>query len=362
MQLYFTYFHPQHPILHRTTFEKSVRGGTVIKVLWHAVQAIAARYGPSPSMPPPASQKQQVPDSAAATTAAATLDAADESVGDATMDVDDSAKEKTAAGRQKQARRLQPNEFGRAYAELVRAMLPEATRTPTIEVIQALYLLSEHKFGMGDWLEGSTYWGTAVRMFNQLQLHMTDEAFQFPAYTSHLGLHESAVSPLTCKQSPANYASEMRKPTLNNETWIRREMERRMRWVLFESERMHSLAGGSPPLVTLEAGWVHMPCSDALWELAAPRRAAEYERLLLHMGRYYVDTGGSLRIEMAPDAASIASSQAVTGPPSANELSVDEGSDPEEKPRAKPAPSTPSGRSAAKSGDGATAQGLRRTT
>ncbi|KAJ1891676.1 hypothetical protein LPJ81_005699, partial [Coemansia sp. IMI 209127] len=26
MQLYFTYFHPQHPILHRTTFEKSVRG------------------------------------------------------------------------------------------------------------------------------------------------------------------------------------------------------------------------------------------------------------------------------------------------------------------------------------------------
>ncbi|KAJ2397772.1 hypothetical protein GGI23_003421, partial [Coemansia sp. RSA 2559] len=363
MQLYFTYFHPQHPILHRTTFEKSVRNGTVTKVLWHAVQAIAARYGPSPTAPPPAPQKQQMPDNAAAEAApAVALDAADESVDDATMDVDGSAKEKTAAGRQKQARRLQPNEFGRAYAELVRVMLPEATRTPTIEVIQALYLLSEHKFGMGDWLEGSTYWGTAVRMFNQLQLHMTDEAFQFPAYTSHLGLHESAVSPLTCKQSPANYANEMRKPTLNNETWIRREMERRMRWVLFESERMHSLAGGSPPLVTLEAGWVHMPCSDALWELAAPRRAAEYERLLLHMGRYYVDTGGSLRIEMAPDAASIASSQAPTGPPSANELSADESSDPEKNARVKPAPSATSCRSTAKSGNGATAQGPRRTT
>ncbi|KAJ1668281.1 hypothetical protein IW140_000415 [Coemansia sp. RSA 1813] len=368
MQLYFTYFHPQHPILHRHTFEKSVRNGTVNKVLWHAVQAIAARYGPPPpSQSSLASQKQQVPDSAAADSNANTEDtqpAVDEGAGDAMMDVDDvpeSPKEQPTVRRQKRAKRLQPKEFGRVYAELVRAMLPEATRTPTIDVIQALYLLSEHQFGMGDWLEGSTYWGTAVRMFNQMQLHMTDEAFQFPAYTSHLGLHESAVSPLTCKQSPANYASEMRKPTLNNESWIRREMERRMRWVLFESERMHSLAGGSPPLVTLEAGWVHMPCSDALWELSAPRRAAEYERLLLHMGRYYVDTGGSLRIDMAPDAASIASSQAATAPPSANELSADEGSD-LEKTHAKLAPSATDDQSTSNSGNSANPRESRSTT
>ncbi|KAJ2157443.1 hypothetical protein GGF46_004504 [Coemansia sp. RSA 552] len=245
---YFEYFHPQHPVLHRHTFEKAVRDGTVSTVLWQAVQAIAARYGD---------------------------------------------QEKDAEGG---VARFQ---YGKRHAEMVRALLPEATRAPAIEAIQALYLLSEHQFGMGDWLEGSSYWGTAVRMFNQLQLHMTDEAFQFPAYTSHLGVHESAVSPLASRQSPAHYARAMRRPTLNNAAWIRREMERRMRWALFESGRAHALAGGSPPLVTLEAGWVHMPCSDALWDQPAPRRAAEYERLLLHMGRYYVDSGGSLRIDMA---------------------------------------------------------------
>ncbi|KAJ2522169.1 hypothetical protein H4217_000941 [Coemansia sp. RSA 1939] len=348
MQLYFTYFHPQHPILHRSTFEASVRNGSVNKVLWYAVQAIAMRYGP----PPPLSQSSQVAQEHQApinigaeqnrdaeSAKGEVRNSAADNVGDAMTDVeaglDSPMDQQSELGRQRRDQRRRPYEFGRKYADLVRAMLPEATRTPTIEVIQALYLLSEHQFGMGDWLEGSTYWGTAVRMFNQLQLHMTDEAFQFPAYTSHLGLHESAVSPLTCKQSPANYASEMRKPTLNNESWIRREMERRMRWVLFESERMHSLAGGSPPLVTLEAGWVHMPCSDGLWELPAPRRAAEYERLLLHMGRYYVDTGGSLRIDMAPDVASLASSQSATAPHSANELSADEGLGLDRKMRAK---------------------------
>ncbi|KAJ2609391.1 hypothetical protein H4S08_004069 [Coemansia sp. RSA 1365] len=259
VSLYFEYFHPQHPILHRHTFEESIQDGTVNRALWHAVQAIGARYGPPP---------------------------------------DDRAEPGDSATHSLQTQK--PYAYGVPYARLVRALLPEASRRPSIEVMQALYLLSEHQFGMGDWLSGSTYWGTAVRMFNQLQLHMTDEAYQFPAYTSHLGLHESAISPLTCQQSPAHYASEMRQPTLDNASWIKREMARRMRWALFESERMHSLAGGNPPLVTLEAGWVHMPCSDALWETRAPRRAAEYERLLLHMGRYYVDTGGSLRVDIAP--------------------------------------------------------------
>ncbi|KAJ2080194.1 hypothetical protein H4R24_003243 [Coemansia sp. RSA 988] len=268
VRLYFEYFHPQHPILHRHTFEKSIQGGTVSRALWHAVQAIGARYGPSP---------------------------------------DNEAQSVGGAIHPQQTQK--PYTYGMRYAKLVRALLPEASRRPSIEVIQALYLLSEHQFGMGDWLSGSTYWGTAVRMFNQLQLHMTDEAYQFPAYTSHLGLHESAISPLTCQQSPAHYASEMRRPTLDNASWIKREMARRMRWALFESERMHSLAGGSPPLVTLEAGWVHMPCSDALWETCAPRRAAEYERLLLHMGRYYVDTGGSLRVDIPPSQASEAANQ-----------------------------------------------------
>ncbi|KAJ2167381.1 hypothetical protein EV180_001524, partial [Coemansia sp. RSA 518] len=304
MRLYFEYFHPQHPILHRHTFEKAVRDGTVSKVLWHAVQAIAARYGPPPEGTVAKSLESPKPDSTADHGDAM---AVAEPIG---PDISD-----------KVHIQQRPYEYGTRYAELVRALLPEATRAPKIEVIQALFLLSEYRFGMGDWLEGSSYWGTAVRMFNQLQLHMTDEAFQFPAYTSHLGLHESAISPLTCTQSPAHYASEMRKPTLNNETWIRREMERRMRWALFESERLHSLAGGHPPLVTLEAGWAHMPCSDEIWELPAPRRAAEYERLLLHMGRYYVDTGGSLRIDMASEASASVSKAA-----SATE-SLDEASD-----------------------------------
>ncbi|KAI9505058.1 hypothetical protein BX070DRAFT_221381 [Coemansia spiralis] len=349
MQLYFAYFHPQHPILHRHTFEKAVREGTVNKVLWHAVQAIAARYGPSSLQ---LRRQTNTTDKVADEMPGAVVKDVQNSTepngsrDDTAMDVDDpsgnaaifipQSEEKMAdneketnklsKGKSEPAQRKQhPYEYGKPYAELVRAMLPEATRTLSIE------------FGMGDWLEGSSYWGTAVRMFNQLQLHMIDEAFQFPAYTSHLGLHESAISPLTSKQSPANYASEMRKPTLNNESWIKRELERRMRWVLFESERMHSLAGGHPPLVTLEAGWVHMPCSDAIWEMAAPRRAAEYERLLLHMGRYYVDTGGSLRIDIASDAASIPSSRVASISQSANESSVEETSDIEKQQNSKTA-------------------------
>ncbi|KAJ2224731.1 hypothetical protein IWW45_008024, partial [Coemansia sp. RSA 485] len=308
IQLYFRFFHPQHPVLHRHTFEKAVREGTVNKVLWHAVQAIAARYGPLPR-----SSSQPGDDDASKMT------------GNGVPGKPRSDSSAGTGSTKESGYRMRPYEYGKRYARLVRAMLPEATRTPSIEIIQALYLLSEHQFGMGDWLEGTTYWGTAVRMFNQLQLHMTDEAFQFPAYTSHLGLHESAISPLTCKQSPAHYASEMRKPTLNNESWIRRELERRMRWVLFESERMHTLAGGTPPLITLEAGWVHMPCSDAIWEMPNPRRAAEYERLLLHMGRYYVDTGGSLRIDMATSPTA-PSSQAVSRMQS-TQVSHDEVSD-----------------------------------
>ncbi|KAJ2065839.1 hypothetical protein GGI17_000108 [Coemansia sp. S146] len=244
LQWYFAYFHPQRPILHRATFERAVRSGTASPVLWLAVQAIAARYGP------------------------------------------------------RQAGPEQPFEYGRRFAQKARALLA-TTQEAALEVMQAAFLVSEHQFGVGDWIGGSSYWGTAARMFSQQQLHALDEAFQFPAYTSHLGLHESAISPLTCQQSPAHYAAGVRRPALSSAAWVVREQQRRLRWVLFDAERTHTLAGGAPPLVTLDAGWVHMPCSDALWDSEAPRRAAEHERLLLHMGRYYVDSGGSLRIDVA---------------------------------------------------------------
>ncbi|KAJ2733958.1 hypothetical protein IW152_002713 [Coemansia sp. BCRC 34962] len=243
LEWYFAYFHPQQPILHRATFERDVHSGKVSAVLWLAVRAIAARYGP-----------------------------------------------RRAGGEQ-------PFEYGRRFAERARALLA-TTQEASLEVMQAAFLVSEHQFGVGDWVGGSSYWGTAARMFSQQQLHALDEAFQFPAYTSHLGLHESAISPLTCQQSPAHYAAGVRRPALSSAAWIVREQQRRLRWALFDAERTHTLAGGAPPLVTLDAGWVHMPCSDALWESSAPRRAAEHERLLLHMGRYYVDSGGSLRIDV----------------------------------------------------------------
>ncbi|KAJ2698230.1 hypothetical protein H4218_003439 [Coemansia sp. IMI 209128] len=243
VERYFAYFHPQRPILHRATFERDLRGGRVSAVLWLAVQAIAARYGPA------------------------------------------------RAGGER------PFEYGRRLAERARALLA-TTQDASLETMQAAFLVSEHQFGAGDWVGGSSYWATAARMLSQQQLHALDEAFQFPAYTSHLGLHESAVSPLTCQQSPAHYAAGVRRPALSSAAWIVREQQRRLRWALFDAERTHTLAGGAPPLVTLDAGWVHMPCSDALWESAAPRRAAEHERLLLHMGRYYVDSGGSLRIDV----------------------------------------------------------------
>ncbi|KAJ2260661.1 hypothetical protein GGI01_002841 [Coemansia sp. RSA 376] len=245
LQWYFAYFHAQQPILHRATFERAVRGGTVSAVLWLAVRAIAARYGPG------------------------------------------------RAG-------ARPFEYGRRFAQRARALLA-ATQDASLEVMQAAFLVSEHQFGMGDWVGGSSYWATAARMFSQQQLHALDEAFQFPAYTSHLGLHESAISPLTSRQSPAHHAAGVRRPALSSAAWIQREQQRRLRWALFDAERTHTLAGGAPPLVTLDAGWVHMPCSDALWAAAEPRRAAEHERLLLHMGRYYVDSGGSLRIDAVPN-------------------------------------------------------------
>ncbi|KAJ2844928.1 hypothetical protein IWW36_004992, partial [Coemansia brasiliensis] len=112
IQLYFAHFHPQHPILHRHTFEKAVRDGTVSRVLWHSVQAIAARYGPAPAAEPVAKENA--------------------------MEVDGAEVEKQLRPT------LRPYEYGKRYAALARALLPEATRAPTIEAIQALYLLSEH--------------------------------------------------------------------------------------------------------------------------------------------------------------------------------------------------------------------------
>ncbi|KAJ2744123.1 hypothetical protein GGI20_003230 [Coemansia sp. BCRC 34301] len=241
LEWYFSYFHPQQPILHRPTFERAVRSGTASRVLWLAVRAIAARYGPA------------------------------------------------RAGER-------AFEYGRQFADQARAELAHST-SASLAVMQAAYLVAVFLFGIGDWVGGSSYWGTAARMFSQQQLHALDEAYQLPAFTSHLGLHESAVSPLTCRQSPAHCAAAIRRPALSSSDWIEREQQRRLRWALFDAERTHTLAGGSPPLVTLDAGWVHMPCSDSLWDSSSPRRAAEHERLLLHMGRYYVDSGGSLRID-----------------------------------------------------------------
>ncbi|KAJ2581945.1 hypothetical protein GGH95_001808, partial [Coemansia sp. RSA 1836] len=241
LRWYFTYFHPQQPILHRPTFEREVRGGTASRALWLAVQAIAARYGPARSG-------------------------------------------------------QRPHEYGRRYAAQACALLARSS-DQSLAAMQAAFLVAEFHFGAGDWARGSAYWGTAARMVSQQRLHALDEAFQQPAFTSHLGLHESAVSPLTCRQSPAHCAAGVRRPALSSGAWVMREQQRRLRWALVDAERTHALAGGAPPLVTLDAGWVHMPCSDALWDAVAPRRAAEHERLLLHMGRYYVDSGGSLRID-----------------------------------------------------------------
>ncbi|KAJ2833811.1 hypothetical protein GGI24_000681 [Coemansia furcata] len=243
LRWYFAYFHAQQPILHRPTFEQAVRSGTVSPVLWLAVRAIAARYGP------------------------------------------------------KQGGSARRFEYGRRFASKARALLGTAQEA-SLAVMQAAFLVALHQFGVGDWAGGSAYWGTAARMLSQQQLHALDEAFHFPAFTSHLGLHESAISALTSRQSPAHYAAGVRRAALSSAAWVEREQQRRLRWALFDAERTHTLAGGSPPLVTLDAGWAHMPCSDALWESRAPRRAAEHERLLLRMGRYYVDSGGSLRIDV----------------------------------------------------------------
>ncbi|KAJ2471033.1 hypothetical protein GGI02_002543 [Coemansia sp. RSA 2322] len=235
---YFACFHAQWPILHRATFERAVRDASAAAALVLAVLAIGARYAPG---------------------------------------------------------RGAPRERGRAYAAAGRALLGASA---ALAHVQAAFLLGEHAFGVGDALHGTALWGTAARLFNQRQLHLGDEAFQLPAYTSHLGLHESAISRVTCRQSPAHHGAAARRADAGGDgAWVAREQQRRMRWALVDAERLHGLAAGAPPVVTLAAGWAHMPCSDALWASPRPRAAAEAERLLLHMGRYYVDSGGTLRTE-----------------------------------------------------------------
>ncbi|KAJ1913014.1 hypothetical protein H4219_005385, partial [Mycoemilia scoparia] len=246
---YFKFFHPQHPILHRPTFERQVKNGTVDQLLWHCVQAIAGRF----------------------------------------------AKGNDGSDRK---HRVCPYEWGRRHASIAIAMLASASRKPTIETIQSFYLLSLHQLGCGNWMDGITFWGTAARIFNQMQLHMLDEAFTYPGYTSHLGEPESRISNMTKQQSPAHYGREKRLPTTTSEEWIRREMARRLRWKLFESERTFNIGTGRPPLVVLDPGWVFMPCSDKIWELVDPMGLGEQERTLLRICHFHVDASGSIRVEI----------------------------------------------------------------
>ncbi|KAJ1679907.1 hypothetical protein EV182_001081, partial [Spiromyces aspiralis] len=265
---YFTYFHPQQPILHRPTFEKQVRDGTVDLLLWHCVQAIAARYSvyrvATPEAPPQS---------------------------------DSHGRGKVEKGYIRSC----PFERGKDHAAVAIAMLASASRKPTIETIQSFYLLSLHQFGCGNWMDGITFWGTAARIFNQMQLHMLDEAFTYPGYTSHLGEPESRISELTKQQSPAHYGREKRLPATTREEWISREMARRLRWKLFEAERTFNIGTGRPPLVVLDPGWVHMPCSDDIWEMENPMTLGEQERTLLRVCNFYIDASWSIRVNIPDD-------------------------------------------------------------
>ncbi|KAJ1847105.1 hypothetical protein LPJ70_001709 [Coemansia sp. RSA 2708] len=217
---YFAYVQPWFPILHRPTFERQVAEGRVDRLLYCAVQALAARF----------------------------LDA-------------------SASGGKRKRRR--PWRRGQRFARRARALLPAALRQATLATLQAVALLSLHASVSGAWQEGAAYEKLAVQLAFIGQYHLLDEEFLLPPVTNNMGVYEAGWS---------EHSHPARLEVLSRPGGVLdHEQRRRAWWAVFQLERFNGLAMGRPPIIKPGWHWVWLPCSEALWARADPQGPLAWE-------------------------------------------------------------------------------------
>ncbi|KAJ2774401.1 hypothetical protein IWQ56_000595 [Coemansia nantahalensis] len=228
IRAYFEYVQPWFPILHRPTFERQVVEGRVDRMLYYAVQAIAARF---------------------------------RTTGDATQ--------------KKGSKR--PYKRGRRYARAARALLPDSLRDAQLSTLQAITILALYMSVSGHWQEGAALENLAVQLAFIGQYNVLDEEFLLPPVANNMGMYETGWS---------EHSQPARLEVLSRPGGILdHEQRRRVWWSIFQLERFNGLAMGRPPIIKPGWHWVWLPCSEELWATENPAGPLAWEMGLADPGR-----------------------------------------------------------------------------
>ncbi|KAJ2676032.1 hypothetical protein IWW42_000701 [Coemansia sp. RSA 1085] len=239
IRAYFTYVHPWFPILHKPTFERQVAEGRVDRVLFCAVQAIAARFRDASAV--------------------------------------------SLKGRR-------PYRRGQRYARRAKELLPEALKQAQLSTLQAVVLLALYMSVSGQWQEGAAYERLAVQLAFIGQYHLLDEEFLLPPVTNNMGVYEAGWS---------EHSHPARLEVLSRPGGIlAHEQRRRTWWAVFQLERFNGLAMGRPPIIKPGWHWVWLPCSEAVWAQENPQGPLGWEMGLADYSQRPPESVSNCRVDL----------------------------------------------------------------
>ncbi|KAJ1938162.1 hypothetical protein GGF37_004917, partial [Kickxella alabastrina] len=231
---YFSYIHPQCPIIHKPTFLRQISDGSINHFVWFALRALAAR------------------------TLLHTHVLSESEV-------------------------LIEEEY---FASKAHMTLSSALNRPSAEVVQGLALLSLYIFGTPRWQEASMYWCKATRLAQLMEYHVIDAPSRTIATKMHFGIFEPTKCGTTHRDDlaliPGDFSGQ-HMPLAQALSPLEAELRRRLWWTLFTNERFCSIAERLPTMVNEARMFVHFPCSARDWDqpeftYQAPARVPRYLR------------------------------------------------------------------------------------
>ncbi|KAJ1965695.1 hypothetical protein GGI12_000594 [Dipsacomyces acuminosporus] len=231
---YFCFIHHQCPIIHKPSFLRQIREGTISHFVWFSLRALAAR----------------------------------------TLLHSQALSE---------AEVLIEEEY---FATKAHVALSTELSKPSVEVVQGLALLSLYVFGTPRWQEASMYWCKATRLAQLMEFHAIDAPTRAIATKLHFGIFEPPKKGTTHRDDlaliPGDFSGD-HVPLSQALTPLEAELRRRLWWMLFTNERFCSISERLPTMVNEARMFVHFPCSAKEWDqpeftYQAPERVPRYLR------------------------------------------------------------------------------------
>ncbi|KAJ2220348.1 hypothetical protein IWW45_009123, partial [Coemansia sp. RSA 485] len=214
---YFSFIHPQAPIIHRPTFLRQVADGSVSRAVWLALRALAAR----------------------------------------TLLHSNVLAEADVAAEEEH------------FAAQARAELANGLRRPSVDVVQGLALLSLYLLGTPRWQEASMFWCKATRLAQLMEFHVIDAPTRAIATKMHFGIFEPPTRFAPARSDagliPGDIAGH-HIPLAQALTPLDAELRRRLWWTLFTNERFCAIAERLPTMVDEARMFVHFPCPARDWD------------------------------------------------------------------------------------------------